>query len=125
MANLILRMDPGDATIDNSTEIFRRTKGWEVITEAAGLDKLATIGSNENLLINGHGSPTTLGNKTVSELAALLAKGGLRGPVNIELVACETGWHRNPFALELKVTLVQSHKIMCAVSAPTRFVGVY
>jgi len=53
-------------------------------------------------------------------LADLLAKkGGLRGPVNILLVACETGWHRNPYALNLKVELVQRHKIMCAVSADT------
>lgn len=125
MANLILRMDPGDATIDRSTQIFHNQKGWEVITEAAGINKLATIGMGETLLINGHGDPTHLGNKTVAQLAKLLADGGLRGPVVIELIACETGWHRNPFALNLKVELVQGYKIMCSVSAPTRFVGVY
>jgi len=124
MASLILRLDIGDTIIDRSTRILREQLGLEVITAENMLYKLADVGANETVVINGHGCPTSLGNLSVSQLAALLAKGGLRGPVNIVLIACETGWGGAPYALELKVALVQSHKIMCSVSAPTRFVGV-
>jgi hypothetical protein len=88
------------------------------------LCKLAQVGWGEKVVINGHGDPDTLGDLTYTQLAALLAKGGLKGPVSIELIACETGWGGAPYALNLKVELVQAHKIMCAVSAPTHFISV-
>lgn len=122
--NLILRLDVGDTTIDNSTRILRQQLGYEVITQNNMLYKLAEVGRDETVIINGHGDPTTLGNLTYTQLAALLAKGGLKGPVNIKLIACETGWGGAPYALNLKIELVQAHKIMCAVSAPTHFVSV-
>jgi hypothetical protein len=43
--------------------------------------------------------------------------------VDIVLLACNTGLLGAPYALELKVCLVQSHKIMCSVSAPRGTVG--
>lgn len=124
MASLILRLDAGDATIDRSTRIFRETLGREVITDKNMLYKLADVGRGEEVLINAHGTPSRLGGYTAKELAALLAKGGLRGPVNVKLVACHTGWGGAPFALELKVELVQGQKIMCSVSAPKNYVSV-
>lgn len=51
----------------------------------------------------------------MTQLATALADSGLRGPVTILLFACEGGLTGAPFALELKVALVQGHKIMCAV----------
>lgn len=124
MANLILRLDTGDTTIDRSTRIFRDTLGWEVVTDKNMLYKLADVRRGEEVLINGHGDPNSLGGYSAKDLAALLAKGGLRGPVSIKLVACETGWGGAPFGLELKVQLVQGQKIMCSVSAPKNFVSV-
>lgn len=124
MANVILRLDTGDTTIDRSTRIFRDTLGWEVITDTNMLYKLGEVRRGEEVLINAHGNPNRLGGYSPKDLAALLAKGGLKGPVSIKLVACETGWGGAPFGLELKVALVQSHKIMCSVSAPKNFVSV-
>jgi len=124
MASVILRLDIGDQVIDTSTRILREQLGLEVITADNMLYKLGSVGLGESVIINGHGDPTSLGGLNVTQLAALLAKGGLRGPVTILLIACETGWGGAPYALELKVALVQGHKIMCAVAAPTRFVGV-
>lgn len=122
--NLILRLNEGDTTIDTSTRILRQQRGYEVITRNNMLYKLGEVGRDETVVVNGHGDPSTLGDLRPTELAAILAKGGLRGPVQVELIACETGWGGAPFALELKVALVQGHKIMCSVSAPTRYVGV-
>jgi hypothetical protein len=124
MASLILRLDVGDQVIDRSTLILQQQKGWDVITPNSNLSKLGNVGRGETLIINGHGDPVSLGGYSTSGLAALLAQGGLRGPVEIQLIACETGWGGAPFALELKVALVQGQKIMCSVSAPTHFVSV-
>ncbi|MBE0616335.1 MAG: hypothetical protein IH608_00225 [Proteobacteria bacterium] len=124
MASLILRLDTGDAVIDRSTKILREQTGYEVITDTNMTYKLATIGRNENLIINAHGDATSCGNYSVTELASLLARKGLKGPVNIQIIACETGFSGAPYALQLKMELVQAHKIMANVSAPTRYVAV-
>jgi hypothetical protein len=55
-------------------------------------------------------------------IAVACALRALRGPVEIVLISCETGWGGAPYALNLKVDLVQAHKIVCSVSAPKRFV---
>ena len=122
--NLILRLDVGDGTIDRSTRILRDKLGYEVITAENMLYKLKDVGQGEKLIINGHGDPDSLGGLSYTQLAALLAKGGLKGPVEIQLIACETGWGGAPYALNLKVELVQSRKIVCSVSAPTHFISV-
>ena len=124
MASLILRLDIGDAVIDRSTRILREHLGVEVITARNMLYKLAQVAADETVYVNGHGNPNTIGGLSVNELASLLAKGGLRGPVNIVLIACNTGWGGAPFALNLKVELAQSKKIRSAVSAPNGFVSV-
>ncbi len=124
MPNLIFRVDEGDAVIDRSTIILRNVTGYEVVTETANSHKIGGMGSGATLLINGHGDTTTLGRFTVKQLAEYLAGKGLPSPVNIELIACETGFGRSPFALELKVELSQAHKIMAKVTAPTRYVAV-
>jgi hypothetical protein len=124
MPSLIFRVNEGDLVINRSTVILANTTGYAVVTETAGADSISTIGKNETLMINGHGDTTSLGRFSAADLAAFLAKKGLTSPVNIELVACETGFGRSPFALELKTQLSQGHKIMANVTAPTRYVAV-
>src|SRR5262245_57583413 len=119
MASLILHLGGADPVIIRSTQIMHQTFGFEVITPTYNLHKLEEIVRGDILVINGHGDPVSLGGYSVKDLASLLARAGLRGPVEIELIACETGWGGAPYALELKVDLVQSHKIMCGVTAPT------
>jgi hypothetical protein len=75
------------------------------------------------LIINGHGNTTTAGGMTVCQLAKMLYDSGLKGPVEIVLLACMTGTLGAPYALELKVALAQSYKIVCSVSAPRGTVG--
>ena len=118
MANLILRLDKGDGIINKSTKILREQTGYEVITDNNMTYKLGTINSGENLIINAHGDTTTCGGYTAKELAALLAKYGLKGPVNINIIACETGFGGAPYALELKMELVQAHKILACNRRP-------
>jgi len=67
------------------------------------------------LYLHGHGEPTALGGKSPTVMAKFLADQGLRGPVVIHLYACNGGTGGAPYALELKVALVQGHKIMCSV----------
>lgn len=124
MPNLIFRVDEGDLVIDRSTVILSKLTGFEAVTESAGSQKISAIDKNGTLIINGHGNETTLGRFTASQLASYLAKKELTSPVNIELVACETGFGRAPFALDLKTELSQGHKIMAHVTAPTRYVAV-
>ena len=124
MPNLILRLDVGDSVIDRSTAILRKSTGAQVVTPSNMPYKVAEVGPGETLLINAHGDSTTCGGYTASQLAAFLAQKGLRSGVNIEIIACETGFGGAPFALELKTQLVQGHKITCSVSAPTRYVAV-
>jgi hypothetical protein len=124
MTGIIFRVDDGDLVIDRSTVILTTTTGYEAVTETSGSEKIANVGKNETLIINGHGNATTLGRFSATELAAYLALKGLTSPVKIELIACETGFGRSPFALELKTQLSQGHKIMASVSAPTRYVAV-
>jgi hypothetical protein len=119
MASLILRMNEGDAAVTRGAAGLQADTGWSVVLEselAGKNDKLAGIQNGETLIIHGHGSTTKLGGKTVIELAKLLADSDLRGPVEILLFACKGGMTGAPYALELKLALVQGHKIMCAVA---------
>lgn len=124
MADLILRLDVGDLVIDRSTKILREQTGYEVVTDRNMTYKLADITRGGNLIINAHGDPATCGGYTAKDLAKLLADKGLKGPVNITIIACETGFGGSPYALNLKMDLVQAYKIMANVSAPTRYVAV-
>jgi hypothetical protein len=122
---LILRMSD-DATILLSTVDLEITSRFSVVgaDELQGKnEKLAGIRSGGTLIINSHGSATTVSGRSVNDLAQLLYDSGLRGPVEIVLLACNTGTLGAPFALELKITLVQRYKIMCGVSAPLGRVG--
>lgn len=124
MPNLILRLDVGDRVIDRSTKILRQQTGYEVVTDSNMTYKLAKVDRGGNLIINAHGDATTCGNYTAKDLAKLLAEHGLKGPVNITIIACETGFGGAPYALELKMELSQAHKIQANVTAPTRYVAV-
>lgn len=119
MAGLILRMNEGDAAVDRGAAGLHNDTGYAIVLESALVGKneqLAGIGSGETLVIHGHGSTTKIGGKTAVELAKILYDSGLKGPVEIILMACKGGMTGAPFALELKVALVQGHKIMCAVT---------
>ena len=48
----------------------------------------------------------------------------VRGPVCIHLYACNSGSGGAAYALELKVDLVQRHKVMCSVLGMKGFLGV-
>src|SRR4051812_3759832 len=116
MASLILRMNEGDPAVTRGATGLQAETGFTIVLEselAGKNEKLAGIKNNEELIIHGHGSPTTLGGKTSIELAKILSDSGLTGPVMILLFACEGGSTGAPFALELKLALVQGHKIMC------------
>jgi hypothetical protein len=112
-------MNEGDAAVDRGSAGLHTDTGFAIVLESALAgknDKLAGIKTGEELVIHGHGSPTTLGGKTATQLAKLLADSDLKGPITILLFACEGGLTGAPYALELKVALVQGQKIMCAVA---------
>lgn len=121
---LILRMDVGNAVIDRSTRILREQTGFDVVTPNNMTYKIGQIAKHGTLIINGHGNQESLGGYSAADLAALLAQHKLPSPVNIELIACNTGFGGAPYALELKVELAQKHKTPATVSAPTRYVAV-
>jgi hypothetical protein len=121
MASLILRFNEGDAAVTRGANGLKDMYGFNIVVESylnthRDQGVLSAIGENEWLVIHGHGSPTDLGGKSVTKMAKFLADNGLKGPVQIALYACEGGLTGAPFALELKVALVQGHKIMCSVS---------
>jgi len=117
---LIVRFhDTLPETLDGANTLHNQT-GFTVYTETylnghAGEKLLGNIKSSGDLYLHGHGEPSKLGDKTPTEMAKFLADQGLRGPVVIHLYACNGGTGGAPFALELKVALVQGHKIMCSV----------
>lgn len=81
---------------------------------------LSNVAHGDFLFIVGHGSAVqmTLAGHKPHELAKILTDNGLSNPVNIFLYSCNTGFGGGPYALELKIQLVQK-KILCSVSAPT------
>ncbi len=87
--------------------------GVSVIRESSGLHRLRELRRGDHLAILAHGNRTSLGGKSASELADLLARNELQSGVGIELVACNSGSGGAPFALELKQQLV-SRKILPA-----------
>ena len=130
VAGMIVRLDEGDADVDNGVDRLERQFGYEVITESylnghTAEQKLANIRSGGTLIVHGHGDTTELGNRSPTQLAKLLADGGLRGPVVISLYACNGGTGGAPYALELKVALVQGHKVMCSVDGRKGFLGLF
>ena len=124
MPNLILRLNLGDTVIDRSTVILSNSTGSEVVTPVTNAHKIALVNTGETLIINAHGSSDSCGGYSHENLAAFLAKHGLRTGANIEIIACETGFGGSPYALNLKTELVQGHKIICKVTAPTRYVAI-
>ena len=119
MSGKILRMNEGDVAVDRGATALSTDTGYAIVLESQCVGKnelLSGIGRTEKLIIHGHGSTTKIGRKTSAEMAKLLADSGLTGPVVIELMACKGGMTGAPFALELKLALVQGHKIMCSVS---------
>lgn len=128
VAGIIVRLDEGDDEVDNGAERLEEQYGYEVVTESylrshQADQKLATIRLNGELIVHGHGDTTELGNLKPTQLAQLLAGNGLKGPVVIKLFACNGGTGGAPYALELKVALVQGHKVMCSVEGARGFLG--
>jgi len=82
------------------------------------LNNLGTVKSGDALFLIGHGTPTDLSGYTPPTLAKLLTDNGLSQPVQIFLYSCDTGFGGAPYALELKIQLVQL-KVLCTVLAPT------
>jgi hypothetical protein len=126
MNGLIIRFHDTLPETANGANQLRTDTGFEIMTETdliahASERKLGDLKSGGDLYLHGHGSPTELGDKTTTAMAKFLADHGLRGPVAIHLYACNGGTGGAPYALELKVTLVQGHKIMCSVDGAKGF----
>lgn len=82
------------------------------------LNELGNVKSGDVLFLIGHGAPTVLSGYSAADLAKLLTDNGLGQPVQIMLYSCDTGFGGAPYALELKIQLVQ-RKVLCTVVAPT------
>jgi len=84
------------------------------------LTGLTNVSRGDTLFIVGHGSAVkmTLAGHSPANLAEILTDNGLSQPVNIFLYSCNAGFGGGPYALELKMELVQK-KILCSVIAPT------
>jgi len=85
---------------------------------------LRNVARGDTLFVVGHGSAKTLAGRSPSALAKHLTDNGLSQPVNIFLYSCSTGFGGAPYALELKIQLVQL-KILCTVIAPTGSINAY
>jgi hypothetical protein len=119
MANAILRLNEGDATVNLYEPRLSGGTGATVVTVSGGLGAIANVGSGETLYVLGHGSPTDLGGYTAAQLAKLLSDAGLKSGCSIVLVACNSGSGGAPFALELKVQLVSLKILPTSVSGGT------
>ena len=114
MPTLILRMNEGNPTVDlHANRLQTGIAGATIVTVSGGLSAIGNLRRGDHLYIIGHGSPAKLGGKTAAEIASLLASNGLHSEVAIELVACQSGSTGDPFALELKMQLV-NNKILPA-----------
>lgn len=123
MAEMILRLHPGDATVDGAQGRLA-TAGRTVVTEAAGIGGISALGSGDTLFILGHGEPNDLGGYKPSALADLLAANGLKSGVAIQLVACNSGSGRAPYSLELKVSLVSKKIVPASIQGGTNYMQV-
>ena len=98
-----------------------RTKANIIASKGAisiTLAGLSRVSRGDTLFIVGHGSTKTLAGHSPSQLASILTSNGISQPVEIYLYSCNTGFGGAPYALELKMQMVQS-KILCTVLAPT------
>jgi hypothetical protein len=126
MDGLIIRFhDTLPETADGANRLHTQT-GHTIVTEtylnAHTADQLlADIKKSGDLYLHGHGEPKALGGKSPIAMAKFLADQGLTGPVVVHLYACNGGTGGAPYALELKVALVQGHKIMCSVDGAKGF----
>ncbi len=123
MAEMILRLHPGDATVDGAQSRLA-TPGRTVVTEAAGIEGISGLAAGDKLFILGHGEPNDLGGYTPSALAQLLASKGLKSGIHIQLVACNSGSGRAPYSLELKVSLVSKKIVPASIQGGTNYMQV-
>ena len=123
MAELILRLHPGDATVDGA-EARLKSGGRTVITVASGLATLSTLVKGDTLFILGHGEPDSLGDYRAADLAKLLADNDLASGVAIQLVACNSGSGRAPYSLELKQALVSRKIVPASIQGGTNYMQV-
>jgi hypothetical protein len=116
MASHLLFLEGENTGLGIKTKQTLNSTGAVDITLAG----LSQVLSGDLLFIVGHGSATkqTLTGHSPSGLAKLLTDSGLRWPVDIFLYSCSTGFGGAPYALELKIQLVQN-KVLCSVAAPT------
>lgn len=123
MAEMILRLHPGDATVDGALSRLA-TDGREVVTEASNSSKIGGLAEGDTLFILGHGQPNDLGGYSPSALADYLASKGLKSGIAIQLVACNSGSGRAPYSLELKVALVSKKIVPKSIQGGTNYMQV-
>lgn len=126
MNGLIIRFHDTLPETANGANTLKSQTGFDIVTETQLIanknnQTLANLKSGGALYLHGHGEPAALGDKSPTEMAKFLAEHGLKGPVVIHLYACNGGTGGAPYALELKVALVQGHKVMCAVDGAKGF----
>ena len=120
MTELILRLNEGNAAVDRNLARLETT-GRKTVLVSTGVDAIGDLVAGDTLFILGHGSTSSLGGYSASELAALLSKAGLKSQIAIELVACNSGTGNAPFALELKTQLVSKKVVPSSVSGGTNY----
>lgn len=123
MTEMILRLHPGDTTVDGA-QARLASPGRAVVTEAAGIEGIADLESGDTLFILGHGEPNDLGGYSPTELAQLLSSNGLKSGISIQLVACNSGSGRAPYSLELKVSLVSRKISPASIQGGTNYMQV-
>lgn len=116
MASHLLFLEAENTALGIRTKQTLHGVGAQDITLAG----LSSVKSGDWLFVVGHGSASrqTLTGHSPSGLAKLLTDSGLSQPVEIFLYSCSTGFGGAPYALELKIQLVQQ-KVLCSVAAPT------
>ena len=123
MTKLIVRMQEGDAIVNQSVDRLKTKTGASVIklTEIAKVGKLK---KGDTLILLAHGNTSKLGGKTAAQIAELLAKSDLPSGVTIDLVACNSGTGGSPLALELKTQLVSKKIVPASVSGGQGYMAV-
>lgn len=123
MATVIFRTHESDNVVTKALTLLKGP-GDDVVTASGGLARLGRMRKGDTLKILGHGNTTTLGGYSAADLAALLAKNELPSGIFIELVACNCGTGRSPYALELKTQLVGRKILPGGVVAGTGYMWV-
>jgi hypothetical protein len=123
VANLILRFNENDPSVNPHETDMHNGTGAEVVKVSTGLDKIGKMGHGETLYILGHGSPSQIDDQSASDIAKKLYAADFPSGINVVLVACNSGSGGAPFALALKMELVSLKILPASVTGGTNFMS--